>query len=233
MIAGKTGNLLLDRLPEDQAEQILAMSRVVNDRRGATIYSHGGPIEYVYFPVTAVFSIVIVSQEGDTVEVTTIGREGMVGLGVYLGLGSCVDTTMLQITGDAIRIPSSAFVRLIERDAKLGRMMRAYAAYSLQYSNQVLACHALHTLEERACRYLLMSQDRVGHGNDIPLTHQDLADILGVRRQSISLVAKNLQQAGLIAYHRGAIQVIDRTSLESACCECYEVTKSLYERILP
>ncbi len=155
----------------------------------------------------------------------------MVGLSLYLGLDISIQTGLLQVPGEAIRVQTAAFSTAIRTDPDFNRLMGRYTAYSLRYANQTVACNVLHSLEERACRWILTTHDGIGR-DDFSLTHEFLAEMLGVRRQSVSLAAGGLQRAGLFTYRRGRIRIIDRTGLEAKACECYSVLKSVYDRIV-
>jgi CRP-like cAMP-binding protein len=165
------------------------------------------------------------------VEAATIGNEGMVGLPALLGLDFTTATATSQVPGDSLRIPTPSFVQALKRSGPLDLILRRYIAFSLRSAYQAVACNALHSAEERMCRWLLTTQDRVGKGEFL-LTQEFLAEMLGVRRQTVQVVAGTLQTAGLITYRRGLVRVVDREGLEAASCECYGITTALYDRIV-
>jgi CRP-like cAMP-binding protein len=185
----------------------------------------------VYFPKSGVLSSVIGLGDGRIVEAATIGNEGMVGIPALLGLDFTAATATSQVPGDSLRIPTTSFVQVLRRSGPLDRTLRRYIAFSLRSAYQAVACNALHSAEERMSRWLLTTQDRVGQAEFL-LTQEFLAQMLGVRRQTIQVVAGTLQTAGLITYRRGLIRVIDREGLEAASCECYDIIKALYDRIV-
>jgi CRP-like cAMP-binding protein len=226
-----TGNALLDCMPQTHFNRLRTSLEPVALPNGEKIYREGGPISHAYFPVDGVLSAVISLPEGRIVEAATIGNEGMGGLHAFLGLEFNPILVTSQVPGKSFRIPISEFLAAIEPGDELDRLMRRYAAYSLRYANQTIACNAMHSIEERACRWLLMASDRAGK-NEFSLTHEFLAEMLGVRRQSITVVAGLLQSAGLINYRRGVIRIIDREGLEAASCECYHICRREYQRIL-
>ena len=170
-------------------------------------------------------------EDGERIEATAIGKEGMVGVSAALGLGFSPVTTVLLVPGECLRLPAPSLSQAVKPGRELDRLLRRYAAYSLRNAKQSVACNALHSVEERMCRWLLMTQDRVGK-DEFWLTHELLAAILGVRRQSVSVVASMLQRTGLIAYRHGVMRVVDRHGLEDGSCECYGVTETLYDRIM-
>lgn len=229
--SGPSGNLLLDRLPEPEHELVRGAAQAVALPHGQEVYQEGGPLPHVYFPTTGVLSLVVSLAGGRRVEGTTIGREGMVGLPAFLGLDFSPQQVFAQVPGDAIRVPTEAFLGAVRPGGALDRLMRRYAAYALRHASQGVACNAVHTVEERACRWLLTAHDRAGR-DEFSLTQEYLAVMLGVRRQSVSLVAATLQGAGYIRYTRGRVTVTDRTGLERASCECYAGVSQLYERIM-
>jgi len=188
-------------------------------------------LSHVYFPTSGVFATVILMEDGERLEATAIGKEGMVGLPDALGLDFSPVTTALLVPGECLRLPAPSLSQAVKPGRELDWLLRRYAAYSLRNAKQSVACNALHSVEERMCRWLLMTQDRVGK-DEFWLTHELLAAMLGVRRQSVSVVAGTLQKAGFIAYRHGLMQVVDREGLEAASCECYGVTDTLYNRIM-
>jgi CRP-like cAMP-binding protein len=228
---GPCGNLLLDRLPEPENDALADAAELVSLRHGHEVYREGGPLAHAYFPTTGVLSLVVPLTGGRRVEGTTIGHEGMAGLPAFLGLDFSPQPVFAQVPGEAYRVPMAAFLQAARPGGVLDRLMRRYAAYMFRYASQAVACNAIHTVEERAGRWLLSAHDRAGK-DEFSLTQEYLAEMLGVRRQSVSLVAASLQDAGFIRYTRGRVTVTDRAGLERASCECYEVTKRLYERIL-
>jgi CRP-like cAMP-binding protein len=155
----------------------------------------------------------------------------MLGLPVFLALDFHPFSCVSQVSGEAVQVPASAFLQAVIPGGTLDRLLRRYTLYRLRCANQTGACHILHSVEERMSRWLLMAHDRAGK-DEFLLTHESLSELLGVRRQTVSLIAGTLQKAGLITYRRGVLQLLDREGLESASCECYTVLKQLYDRIV-
>ena len=229
---GRTGNQLLDRLPEEAfaafvphlvpAPLILRQALIQPDE----------PVRHVYFPTTALVSTIVVMEDGGEVETGIVGSEGVVGLSAALGLDFGLHRSICQVPGEAFRLPAPVFSEAVDRSRALDLLIRRYAGVLLRQTEQAVACNALHPVTERLCRWLLMSHDRVGR-DDFPMTQEFMAEQLGVRRQTVTVVAGTLQGAGLITFRRGAIRIVDRRGLEEATCECYGHMKGLYDRVFP
>lgn len=219
-------NRLLQVLPESEQELLGAAGRRLAVRRGEVLHEQGAPTRAAYFPLTAMCSLTLNLESGDKAEVSTVGVEGFVGLSLYFRLPRSPAEALVQVPGEVLEVPADAFLRLAASPPLAGLLNR-YAAYSLQYANQAVACNAFHSIEERACRWLLLTHDRVGNGR-FELTHEFLAEMLGVTRQSVTLVARSLQRAGLISYTRGRVSIVDRTGLEGVSCECYAQINRYY-----
>jgi len=227
----RTGNRLLDRLPADESSRLLSLAETVSLSNLEQLHQQDAPLPHVYFPKSGVLSSVIALGEGEGVEAATIGNEGMVGIPALLGLDFTTAAMTSQVPGESLRIPTPSFIKALKQGGPLDRVLRRYIAFSLRSAYQAVACNALHAAEERMSRWLLTTQDRVGK-REFPLTQEFLAEMLGVRRQTVQVVAGTLQTAGFITYRRGLIRVLDREGLEAASCECYEITKTLYDRIV-
>jgi CRP-like cAMP-binding protein len=222
---------LLDRLPREEYKSLLPKLEAISLAYEVEVCAQDSRLSHVYFPTSGVFCTVILMEDGERIEATTIGKEGMVGVSAVLGLDFCPVTTVLLVPGECLRLPAPSLSQAVKPGRALDRFLRRYAAYSLRNAKQSVACNALHSVEERMCRWLLMTQDRVGK-DEFWLTHELLAAMLGVRRQSVSVTAGMLQKAGFIAYRHGIMRVVDREGLEAASCECYGVTETLYDRIM-
>jgi CRP-like cAMP-binding protein len=229
----RTRNQLLNRLSRDEFRLLVRSEKTVSMAQGEEIYRQDGPgsMPNVYFPTSGVISLTVLMEDGTEVEAATIGNEGMIGLPVALGLDSSPIRAVSQVSGEGLRIPISAFLEALEPDEVLDRLVQRYIAFSLRSANQTVACNLLHTVEEGMCRWLLMCQDRVGN-DEFLITHEYLADMLGVHRQTVTVVAGKLQTAGLLTYRRGVLRVLNREGLKAASCECYGVTTMFYDRIM-
>jgi CRP-like cAMP-binding protein len=225
-------NWLLTILPRAEHERLLAtrLERVSVCLR-EVLYEADGPIPYVFFPLNGVMSLIVAMKDGRAVEVATIGNEGMVGTPVFLGAEKSPTKAFAQVPGEVLRMRATFFKEEVECRKSLYDSVRRYTQAMINQISQSVACNHLHSVEQRMSRWLLITHDRVG-SNEFPLTHDFLAQMLGVRRPSVSVLASILQKAGLISYHRGRITILNRTGLEDASCECYEVVKKEYERLL-
>ena len=189
-------------------------------------------MSHAYFPLTGSMAVTIGTQDGANCETAAIGNEGVLGLSLFFGLSWSPTTVIQQVEGRSQRLAAPAFLDSIRKAPALQRLMHRYAAYTIRAAQQTTACNTLHTLRQRACRWLLMVQDRAGTPQ-FELPQSALAEMLGVRRQSVSEVAAELRRAGLIEYRRGFITIANRRKLQAAaCCECYEVMTIAYSRFI-
>ena len=197
----------------------------------ANIYDENGPIEYAYFPTTGVISAVTTMEDGTAIEVATIGNEGMAGLPALIEAGSSPNRLFVQVAGHALRISAEILCQECDSGKVMRKIFHLYQNAFLIQVSQSVACNGLHTVQQRCCRWLLITHDRVSNGV-LPLTHELLSIMLGVRRQSVTEVLQGIQAKGCISYNRGKIQVTDRNELESLACECYRKVKLQYDRLL-
>jgi CRP-like cAMP-binding protein len=219
------------QLPEDEHDLVVAHADRVSLSLGEVVAQPGTPPKWVHFPESGVLSSMVVLEDGSTVEGSTVGNEGMDGL--YLMAHKLANPYKInvQVSGDFLRIPAIGFTQLLERAPSLPQLLLRYALVSIQRGAQNAACIQHHTIEERMCRWLLETAHRKGE-DKFGLTQEFLSDMLGVRRQSVNLTARVLQQAGLISYHRGELTILDRAGLEDASCECFQVITQTYERTM-
>lgn len=229
--AHKCGNKLLALLPDKDYEALLPHLTPFPTPFNQVLFERDEPFEYAYFPCSGGHSILAVMENGATVEVGTVGNEGMSSVDLVLGSEIATETMICQIPGESLRMPVAIFREAIAGDNPLRRIMLRYLQAYLAQVSQSVACNRLHSLEERFARWILMCHDRAQH-SEFQLTQEYLADMLGVHRPSVSLVARMYQQAGMIKYSRGTITVLDRGGLEEACCECYRIVKRQFERLL-
>ena len=228
----RSGNFLLDRLPKEEHHRLLRSGEAVSLPHGFEICRQGRPISHVYFPSTGAICLMVFMEDGKAIHATCVGNEGMVGLPIFFGLDFSPATVIAQVPGQSVRIPSASFSQALRSSAALGKLVRRYVAYSLRLANQTAACNRLHSVQQRLCWWLLLAQDWNGQHEELFFTHEFLAEMLGVRRQTVSAIAGSLQSAGVISYRRGALRIINRQGLVGACCECYPVTKALYQQIM-
>jgi len=224
-------NAILARLSPADYERIWGASEVRRFGVRDVLYRPHEPIEHVYFPLTGVMSLVIPLNDSPPSEVGTIGNEGLLGTPVFLGGDRSPIMAFSQVSGDAVVMPVQSFREELRNGSSLyERVQRHTQAWFAQVA-QGTACNNLHPVEQRMCRWLLMTQDRVGEDR-FELTQDFLAQMLGVRRPSVTVVAGMLQRAGLITYGRGVVTITDRPALESASCECYAMVRDEYARLL-
>ncbi|HWS89921.1 MAG TPA: Crp/Fnr family transcriptional regulator [Pyrinomonadaceae bacterium] len=223
-------NRLLALLPADELDALRRHAEVASLRHGDHIIIPDEPIRDVYFPLTCLLSMVTTMEDGATVESGTIGREGMSGIPVILNAGQTTMPTSCQIPGEAVRVRAEHVRDLYEQSAEARRIFNRYVHTVVVVGSQSSACNALHRVEARMCRWLLMSSDGVA-SDEVNLTQENLATMLGVRRPGVTEVAGKLRSEGLIDYARGSIRILDRTGMEKRACECYGRVKGEYERL--
>jgi CRP-like cAMP-binding protein len=223
-------NRLLKVLPAAGLEALCSHAELVALRHGHHIIIPDEPIRDVYFPLTCLLSLVTTMEDGATVESGTIGREGMSGIPVILNAGQTTMPTFCQIPGDAVRVRAEVVRAAYEQSEELRRILNRYVHTVVVVGSQSAACNALHRVEARMCRWLLMSSDGVG-SDAVSLTQENLAMMLGVRRPGVTEVAGKLRAEGLIDYSRGQIRILDRAGMERLACECYGRVKGEYERL--
>ena len=224
-------NRLLAALPQPNRDRLLTQLEPVDLELKQVIHEPNIPIPFVYFVLTGVISLVINVEEEGVAEVATVGNEGFVGVPILLGADSTPLTAICQIPGSALRMPAADFRAQIQQNDELRRILGHYTQALFNQIAQSAACNRLHPIEQRCARWLLMTWDRV-HADRFPLTQEFLAQMLGVRRPSVSIVASLLQRAGLIRYSRGIITITDPAGLEAATCSCYRMIRDEYDRML-
>src|SRR3984893_10682203 len=221
---------LLATLPKDDFNRLLPHLEKVSLPLRDILYEANGTIAHVFFPIVGVDSLVIMDS-GYIHEVGIIGNEGLVGTPVFLGSDRSPTRAIAQIPGAALRMESEVFQKELRRRGPLHGLVQRFTQAMINQISQSIVCNHRHSVEKRMCRWLLMSHDRVG-ADGFPLTHEFLAQMLGVCRPTVTAVAGTLQKSGLIQYHRGRIPVIDRKGLVAATCECYEVIANESARLL-
>jgi CRP-like cAMP-binding protein len=224
-------NHLVDLLAPDELASLSHHFTSVELHQGQTLQERGKPIESVVFPTSGMISIIAMMRDGASVEVGLVGREGMLGVQAVLGDDVSLNEAMVQIPGSALRIPAPILDREAQASPQLRAILLRYAQAYLNSATQSAACNRAHLLEQRLARWLLTARDRAGTDR-LPLTHELIAMMLGVRRAGVTVAAQSLQSAGLIHYAHGRITIADREGLAVAACECYEVTRREYARLL-
>jgi CRP-like cAMP-binding protein len=224
-------NRLLAALPAGDYRRIREHLRMSTVTLGDTLQAHGAPVANVYFPNGGVFSITNQMRDGALVEVATVGTEGMLGIGVFLGDRAGAGR-MFQQVGDG-PLPTMAVARFVKETVAAGpfrEIVGRYAQANFLQTMQSAACNALHDVKQRCCRWLLQTHDRVG-ADEFRLKHEFLAVMLGVRRPTVTVVLRSLQQAGLISSRYGRIRILKRKQLEQTSCECYDVVRAHFVRL--
>jgi CRP-like cAMP-binding protein len=224
-------NKILERLSKSEFQQIIGLMEEVSPEVGEVVAHPGKEPKYVHFPKSGVLSSMVVLEDGSTVEASTIGNEGMDGLYLLADPLANPYRINVQVQGELLRMSTATFKRVRLESSALSQLLLRYAFVLIQRGAQNGACIQHHTIEERMCRWLLETAHRKGEDR-FGVTQEFLSDMLGVRRQSVNLTARLLQQANLIKYHRGELTILDRVGLEEASCECFRVTSRMYERMM-
>lgn len=224
------GNRLLAALPPDEYDRLRPHLEHYEFGVKEMVHRPGEPITEVIFPASGVYSLVTTMDDGATMEVATVGDEGMVGIPVFLGDATSPLTVFSQIPGDAFRLPAGKLRDFVHDGGRLHDLLLRYVQALFVLTAQSVACNRLHNVQQRCARWLLMCQDRT-HSEAFPLTHEFLAQMLGIRRASVTEAASQLQEAGLIRYQRGVITILDRPRLEQEACECYGIIRSEFDRM--
>jgi len=226
-----TGNRLLDQLSPEDLDRLRPHLSLDTLRPSRTLQERGKSVQSVSFPITGMISIVAIMRDGSAVEVGTAGREGMLGVEAVLGNDAALNEAIVQVPGKVLRLPADLLRREAEQSVQLRSVLLRYVQAYLNGAMQSAACNRTHLLEQRLARWLLTARDRAGT-DVLPLTHEFISMMLGVRRAGVTVAAQSLQAAGLIRYAHGRITIADSEGLEAAACECYEVTKRDYARLL-
>lgn len=225
-------NHLLAALPDEEFQRWEPLLELVDLPRGLVLYESGRTLSHVYFPTTAIVSLLFELEDGNSAEIAVVGNEGAVGVSIFMGDGSTPGRAVVQSAGRGFRFPASAMKEAFGRNSPVMHLMLRYTQALIAQMSQIAICNRHHTVDNQLCRWLLLSLDRL-HGNELMMTHELVANMLGVRRESVSDAALKLQTAGLIQYVRGHVTVLDRPGLERRACECYSAVKKEYDRLLP
>jgi CRP-like cAMP-binding protein len=224
-------NKLLARLPPAEYQRQVGHMRLVPLEFKQILYKCGQPMTIAYFPTRGAVSAISIMEDGDAIEVATIGNEGVVGHNVLLGDGTAPTDMIVQVAGEALQINVDTLKHETEKDGSLRGLLQRYTLAFMTQVSQSVACNGLHPIQQRCCRWLLITLDRM-ESNVVPLTHEFLAIMLGVRRASVTEVLGPLQEKGLVSSKRGMITILDRAGLEKLSCECYRKVKVDFDRLL-
>ena len=224
-------NQLLARLPPEELERLLPHLGRVSFALGEVIYESGGRQSYIYFPTTAIISLLYLMENGSSAEMGVAGKEGLVGVALFMGGETVPNRAVVQSAGAALRMKTKVLQDEFARGGVFQRLLLRYTQALMTQMSQTAVCNRLHTIEQQLCRWLLLSHDRLD-SDELIMTQELIANMLGVRREGVTNAARRLQERGLISYVRGRITVLDRRGLEAAVCECYKVVKDEYDRLL-
>jgi CRP-like cAMP-binding protein len=225
-------NHLLAALPDEEYERLLPHLERVHLPLGETISEAGNYSNFVYFPTTTIVSLLNVLENGSTAEIAVVGREGVIGIALFMGGASMLSRALVQSEGSAYRMRGDLLKLEFDRDPAMQHLFMRYIMALLAQMAQTAVCNRHHSIDQQLCRWLLLSMDRLS-GNVLNMTQELIADMLGVRREGVTEAAGKLQDAGLISYSRGCLTVLDRPGLEARVCECYKVVKDEFSRLLP
>ena len=225
-------NWLLRALPAADWQRWQPALEWVDLPLGMVIYESGAELSHVYFPTNTIVSLLYVMENGASAEIAVVGFEGLVGISLFMGGGSTPSRAVVQSGGQGYRIPAAMVKTEFERSLPVMHLLLRYTQALITQMSQTAVCNRHHSLDQQLCRWLLLSLDRLP-GDELLMTQELIANMLGVRREGVTEAALKLQQAGLIRYARGHIHVLDRPGLEHRTCECYAVVKREYDRLLP
>ncbi len=225
-------NHLLAVLPTDAYERVLPHLELIPLPLGRVLYESGMRMSYVYFPTTSIISLLYVLADGAPAEIAVVGNEGIVGISLFMGGETTTNRAVLQSAGHAYRLPGQRLKEEFYRAGPMQHLLLRYTQSLITQMAQTAVCNRHHSLEQQFCRWLLLSFDRLS-SNQLVMTQELIANMLGVRREGVTEAAGKMQREGLIEYSRGHIALIDRAGLEKRACECYAVVKKESERLLP
>lgn len=225
-------NHLLGALPDSEFDLLLPHLELVPLALGQMLYEPGGQLQHGYFPTTAIVSLHYVTESGASAETAGVGNEGVVGVSLFMGGDTTPSSAVVQTAGHGYRLDRRTLLAQFNRAGPLQHLLLRYTQALMTQMAQTAVCNRHHSLEQQLCRWLLLTLDRLP-SNELIMTQELVASMLGVRREGITEAAGNLQRAGLISYRRGHIAVIDRVGLERHACECYAVVSRELKRLLP
>ena len=226
----RVGNWLLDALPKEDYERLLNDLQPVSLALGEVVYESGGQMDHVYFPTTCHVSLLYTMINGVTAEMGLVGNEGVVGIALFMGGDTTPNRAVVQGAGRALKLKAKSMHMEFSRGGDLQHLLLRYTQALITQISQTAVCNRLHSVEQRLCRWLLMTHDRV-QSDQLEMTQEFISNMLGVRRQGVTHAAQNLQEKGWISYVRGHIKILDRPKLETHVCECYEVVRAENSRL--
>ena len=225
-------NHLLDALPASDYERVASHLELVSMKLGDVLYESGATLRYVYFPTTCIISLLYVMEDGASAEIAIVGNEGILGISLFMGGDTTLSRAVVQSAGHAFRLRADVLKTEFGRFGPTMHLLLRYTQALITQMSQTAVCNRHHSVDQQLCRWLLLSLDRL-QSNELSMTQELIANMLGVRREGVTEAAGKLQKAGLIRYSRSRITVLNRPGLEARCCECYQVVKTEFDRLLP
>jgi CRP-like cAMP-binding protein len=225
-------NHLLAALPDPESERLFPHLELAPLPLGEVLYESGDQLQYVYFPTASIVSLLYVMADGASAEIAAVGNEGIIGIALFMGGETMPNRAVVQSAGHAYRLRGHLLKEEFNRAGELQHLLLRYTQALLTQMSQTAVCNRHHSVDQQLCRWLLLSLDRLS-SNELTMTQELIANMLGVRREGVTEAAGKLQSAGLIHYSRGHIKVLDRPRLEERACECYQVVKTEFDRLLP
>jgi len=225
-------NHLLDALPAVDYDRIASHLEPIAMKLGDVLYESGAKLRYVYFPTTCIVSLLYVMEDGASAEIAIVGNEGILGISLFMGGDTTPSRALVQSAGHAFRLKAELLKDEFGRFGPTMHLLLRYTQALITQMAQTAVCNRHHSVDQQLCRWLLLSLDRL-QSNRLSMTQELIANMLGVRREGVTEAAGKLQDAGLISYRRGTITVVDRPGLEANACECYQVVKTEFDRLLP
>jgi len=222
---------LLDALPAGDSERIGSHLELIPMSLGDVLYESGDQLRYVYFPTTCIISLLYVMEDGASAEIAVVGNDGMLGISLFMGGNTTPSRAVVQSAGQAYRLKADLLQEEFERHGPTMHLLLRYTQGLITQMAQTAVCNRHHSVDQQLCRWLLLSLDRLS-SNELQMTQELIANMLGVRREGVTQAAGKLQGAGLIRYGRGRITVLDRPGLEARSCECYQVVKTEADRLM-
>jgi CRP-like cAMP-binding protein len=224
-------NRLLAALPPEEYERLLPQLQEVSFSLGQVVYEFGGQLDYVFFPTDSIVSLLYTMENGTSAEMGLTGNDGVVGIALFMGGGTMPNRAVVQSAGSAIRMKAKVLQDEFALGGKFQQLLLRYTQALITQISQTAVCNRLHSVEQQLCRWLLLSHDRIP-SDELIMTQELIADMLGVRREGVTVAAGRLQDSGAISYVRGRITILDREKLEETVCECYRVVKDEFDRLL-
>ncbi len=224
-------NLLLAALPASDYERISPHLKLTPLKLGQVLYESGGHLQHVYFPTDSIVSLLYVMQDGASAEIAVVGNEGVLGISLFMGGETTPSRAVVQSQGFSYRLPAQQLKQEFNRYGPTMHLLLRYTQALITQMSQTAVCNRHHSVDQQLCRWLLLSLDRLP-SNELTMTQELIANMLGVRREGVTEAAGNLKKSGIIEYSRGRIKVLDRHKLEAHVCECYSVVKREFDRLL-